>query len=151
MFERFRSALLGGSKARKVASELAKRMGAGASAREAGSAWRVRGAWDGVRCQVELEEQGDSMVIEAQCRTGPLAVEVTDPNDSELLERLPMRIRLHVIEVLEAGRGRLRVGEGRLHLEVGRAGLARPDAVDQAAIRMDVVAELAGALPGAAG
>lgn len=147
MFERFRSALLGGGNAKKVASALAERMGV--SARQAGAAWRARGPWDGVRCQLELDEQADSMSVEATSAVGSARLEITDPNDSEVLGRLAMKLRLHTIEVIEAGRGRLRVAEGRVCLEISRAGLARPDAVAQATIRMDVVAELAQALPGA--
>ena len=91
------------------------------------------------------------MSVEATCGAGSAGnarLDITEPNDSEVLERLPMKLRLHVIEVLEAGRGTLRLSEGRLRLDVSRAGLARPDAAAQATIRMDVIAELAQALPG---
>jgi hypothetical protein len=52
---------------------------------------------------------------------------------------------LHIIDVVEAGRGSIRLERGTFTLAVRPAGLARPNATAQAGIRLDVVADLAGA------
>jgi hypothetical protein len=68
--------------------------------------------------------------------------------DADVFEGLPLSLRLHLIDVVEEGRGEARLDDGGLTLLVNRAGLDRPDAADQAAIRLDVLSNLARAFAG---
>ena len=170
LLQRLRQALGGGAAGarRRVALALAERMGA--QPRQAGATWRIRGSWKGARCQVTVDAAGNCMTAElhppaacGQFRIGYATASdagtadqtfvservALSEADAATLERLPLSLRLHLIEVVEAGRGEVRLEGGAVTLRVARAGLDRPDAAAQAAIRLDVLTELAGALPGA--
>lgn len=141
-----------------VARELGKKLGAAPT--EQAGAQRVTGTWKGMRCQVLLDEKADQMAVTA--RAGPqdttwelrFVAQETEgltfvstqaaltPPDAQRLEKLPMKVRLHLIEVVEAGQGSVRLADGLYTLKVRRAGLTRANAAAQAAIRLDVLADL---------
>jgi hypothetical protein len=156
--------VLGGAPGGKAAQSLAKQMGA--EAKRSGDVWRIRGDWRGTRCEVTLDGSAGSMVavVRPSASGGSFQIGYADATDSPsrtfvservalssedaaALERLPLSLRLHLIEVVEAGRGSVKLEAGALALRVTRAGLDRADAAEQAAIRLDVLAQLAGALP----
>ncbi len=147
--------LFGGDPARKVAKGLAARMGVTPN-----KDGRVVGEWAGARCRITLEAEADRMLVSmaTEERGRPWAIRFADedaelhfvapcvaltPADAELFEALPLQVRVHVIDVVEAGKGAIHFENGSLTLSVAPAGLARDNAVDQAAIRLDVLAELA--------
>ena len=61
--------------------------------------------------------------------------------DAALYEKLPMKERLHVTEIVEAGRGSVRLANGAFTMTVRAAGLTHPRGTDLAEIRMDVMAD----------
>ncbi len=148
--------------ARRVAKALGRRMDS--SPKTAGQGWRLRGAWGAARCQVTLGAAPDTMRAEVPCahagrfelsyamETDGDRVFVSErvaasPDDARTLEALPLSLRLHAIEVTEAGRGSLRLEGGTLRLHVPAAHLDRADATTEVGIRLDVLVELAAALP----
>ncbi len=153
--------LLGRHPVAGVARDLAARMGA--QTMQQGDTFRLNGTWQGMRCQVVLDGARDAMTVTV--RAGPqnttweirhdahgtpglsfVSTEVAlTPEDAARLERLPMKVRLHVIEVVEAGKGWLRLQAGTYTLQVVRANLLREGAAVQAAIRLDVLKDLVGA------
>lgn len=149
--------------ASSVAGALGKQMGATPSAAE--SRQRLTGSWAGRRCRITLDDEADSMTVtmSSACQHRTWSIwwangksdgslthvgrhAVLSNGDAELLEALPLSTRLHVIDVIEAGRGSIRLKEGTLTLEARPAGLAQKNGADQAAIRLDVLADLAGAV-----
>jgi len=162
LIDTLKGLLGGGPAARRVAKALGRRMNS--SPQASGPGWRLRGAWDATRCQVTLGAPADTMRAEVPCAHGGRFelsyVTETDgdrtfvservaasADDARTLEALPLSLRLHAIEVTEAGRGSLRLEGGTLRLHVPAARLDRPDAATEAGIRLDVLVELAGALP----
>ncbi len=120
-----------------------------AEPREGGGSWRVQGAWKGVKCRVSIDEARDAMSIEAACNAGDAAVKFGDPNDPEVLDKVHLKVRLHIIEVLKNGRGTMEIADGKLQVKITRAGLDGEDPEREAAVRMDVVTDLAEFLPAA--
>jgi hypothetical protein len=161
MWNRLLDLLKGRPAAGVTARELAGKLGG--AVQDQGGALRITGTWKGLRCQVLLDPAADVMTVTA--RAGPHHTtfdmhfadsddggltsvsthSVASAADAQRLEKIPMRIRLHLIEVVEAGRGSLRLQDGQYTLHVSRAGLARPNAGTQATIRLDVLAELVAA------
>jgi hypothetical protein len=156
----------GGASARGVAKALGAQMDA--APKGAGQSFALTGVWKGIRCRVALDGAADSMTasMTAKARDRPWAMrwvatdEASDLTfvgtrvglseaDAQRLERLPLKVRLHVIEVVEAGRGSLQLEGGTFTLFVKPAGLARANAPAQAAIRLDVLADLVRAAGGA--
>ena len=156
--------LRGGSPPRKVAAALAGRLGAEPSG--SGGVAQLMGRLGRHPCKLTLD--GDRMAATLRVQAGErrwsmawiapdepasdkhhLSEAVAVPAaDAPWLERLPLSVRLHAIEVVEAGRGTLSYASGSLRLEVRAAGLDRANAVEQAEIRLDVLEQLAAALPG---
>ncbi len=153
----------GGASAGSVAKALGKRMGAEPSL--AGGRHRLSGTWARRRCRIVLHGEADRMTVtmSSTCHgrrwqirwvAGAAGDGLTlvgshaalSKGDAVLLEALPLSTRLHVIDVIEAGRGSIRLEDGTLTLEVRPAGLTRSNAAEQAAIRLDVLADLAVAL-----
>jgi hypothetical protein len=154
----FLSRLLGRPSVAAVAKGLGRRLGAAPTGGD--GVLRVGGTWNGVRCQVSLDGKTDQMTVTVHAPPQNISWEIRwlDKEEADLtlvsthvglsaadakrMEALPMRVRLHVIEVVEAGRGSLRLQDGTYTLRVKSAGLSRPNAVEQAAIRMDVLVDL---------
>ena len=153
LFEWLRGLLGGGSPARRVADALATRMGT--TVQVSGHTLRLGGSWQSQRLQLVLDGVGDSLRATLRCPAPGVTWEVrrvdgaaTGSSDGRVLEALPLSVRLHVIEVVESGRTTIRLSGGSLVLDVpSAAGLSRDNAADQAAIRLDVLADLAKALP----
>ena len=162
-FDRLLAGLRGGSPARRVATGLAPRLGVTPSGD--GSTAHLTGRLGRHPCRITLD--GDRMAATLRVQAGDrcwsmawvapgepaagrhhLSEAVAVPaDDAPWLERLPLSVRLHAIEVVEAGRGLLRYDPGSLHLHVRAAGLERANAVEQAEIRLDVLEQVAAALP----
>jgi hypothetical protein len=154
----FLSKLLSKPSAGAVAKALGKQMGATPSS--AGDKHRVQGSWSGARCRVVLDGGSDEMsaTVSTTARAPGWEIRWTKDDDealsfvsthvalserdAALLEKLPMKVRLHVTEVVEAGRGRIRLEGGSFVMTVKPAGLARDNGAEQAAIRLDVLADL---------
>ncbi len=160
MLDRLAKLFGGGASARGVAKALGKQMGVAPTT--AGGSQRLVGAWKGGRCQIVLDAENDRMTVGAgtSCRDPSWEIRWTDGDedltfvsphvaltsiDAERFEALPLKTRVHVIDVVEAGHGSIRLERGTFTLQVRPAGLARPNAAEQAAIRLDVMVELAAA------
>lgn len=156
MLDRLRQ-LFGGDPTRKVAKALAAQLGADPST--SGPRSRLVGAWNGARCQVVLDGEADRMTasMSSACRDVTWEIRRTDADDdltfisthvaasaadAARFEDLPLTVRTHVVDVVEAGRGSIRLERGTLTMIACPAGLGRPNASDQAAIRLDVLADL---------
>lgn len=159
------SALRGGSPTRRLAARLGERLGAAPA--HSGTSTRLAGKLGKHPCRLELHVEQDRMTATVRVTAGSrgwsmewiapsaaadgrqhLSEHVVVPaEDAAWLERLPLAVRLHAIEVVEAGRGSLRYQPGSLRLDVRAAGLDRPNAADQAEIRLDVMEQIAAALP----
>lgn len=165
MVANFLSQLLGKPSAATVAKSLGKRMGA--DPKKAGDRLRLAGTWNGARCKIVLDGAADEMNVtaSANCRVARWEMRWSEDEDealsyvsthvalterdATLLEGLPMKVRLHVTEVVEAGRGSLLLENRNFVLAVKNAGLTRKNGADQAAIRLDVLADLVKASSGA--
>ena len=161
MTPKWLSGLLGTAPVVSVAQELGKKLGAPPS--KGDGPLRIHGAWNGMRCQVTLDGKADHMTVTVQApphgvtweivwakkETAELTLVSTNaalsPVDAARMEKLPMKVRLHVIEVVEAGRGSIGLAGGKYTLHVTAAGLGRPNAVAQASIRLDVLKDLVAA------
>ena len=157
--------LRGGPPARRVAARLGERLGAAPSGSR--SAFGVTGKLGRHPCRLALDGEADRMSATVRLQAGErawsmvwardagarggwasLSERVAVPAaDAPWLERLPLSVRLHAIEVVEAGRGSLSYEPGSLRLEVTAAGLDRANAAEQAEIRLDVLEQVAAALP----
>lgn len=162
------SSLFGaGASASSVATALGTQMGVAPT--RVGGRHRLIGAWKRRRCRIVLDGETDEMTVgmSSTCqgrswqilwadgdRGGGLTFvgrhAALSSGDAALLEALPLTTRLHVIDVIEAGRGSIRLKDGTLTLEARPAGLSKGNAASQAAIRLDVLADLAVALGTAA-
>ena len=126
-------------------------------------AWVVRGRERGLRIEVHLDDAKDAMTITMPC-AAPVSTwamkfsaaedaslqwvsthVALSERDAMLLERLPMKVRLHATEVVEAGRGTLVLRDGSLVLKTCPAGLGRKNAVEQSSIRVDVILDFVAA------